>query len=297
MTQLSFGVAVTPTDDPTQLRLATSADRAGLDLVAVQDHPYQPTHLEMWTYLGHLAAHTENVSLLPDVADLALRPPALLAKAAASLDVLSGGRVELGVGAGGIPDAIAAFGGPRHTPGQLVDAAAEALRVLRVGLDAEGGSSHVDGRFHRTGGYRPGPRPPHRIGVWVGAQRPRLLRVIGEQADGWISPLNIYVPPEAVPAAQATIDRAASDAGRDPSAIRRIYNVIGTIDGVGGVGLDGSAEDWARTLAGWTDDLGFDTYIFWPATEPSRQVDQLERFARAVVPRVRELVATTVTGR
>jgi alkanesulfonate monooxygenase SsuD/methylene tetrahydromethanopterin reductase-like flavin-dependent oxidoreductase (luciferase family) len=297
VTQLSFGVAVTPTDDPIQLRLAMTADRSGLDLVAVQDHPYQPTHLEMWTYLGHLAAHTERISLLPDVADLALRPPALLAKAAASLDVLSGGRVELGVGAGGIPDAIAAFGGPRRTPGELVEAAAEALRVLRVGLDAEGDSSHLDGRFHRTGGYRPGPRPPHRIGLWVGDQRPRLLRVIGELADGWVSPLNIYVPPEAVPAARATIDRAATDAGRDLAAIRRIYNVIGTIDGSGGVGLDGSAEDWADTLAGWTGDLGFDTYVFWPAADPSRQVDQLERFAGAVVPRVRELVAATVSGR
>lgn len=292
MHDLTFGVAVTPTADPLQLQLATRADELGLDLLAVQDHPYQSDHLEMWTYLTHLAAHTRRISLMPDVADLALRPPALLAKAATSLDVLSGGRVELAVGAGGIPDAIAAFGGTRHTPGELVDAAAEALRILRVGLDA-GGPSRLDGRHHRTGGYRPGPRPPHRIGLWVGAQRPRLLRTIGELADGWVSPLNVYVAPDAVPAAQAAIDRGAEAAGRDPAAIRRIYNVIGTIDGAAGVGLDGTADHWARTLARWTEELGFDTYVFWPVAD---ELDQLDRFARDVVPAVRDLVPPTAVA-
>ena len=68
---------------------------SGLDLLAVQDHPYQPHHLETWTYLTHLAANTTHISLMPNVADLALRPPTMLAKAATSLDVLTDGRVEL----------------------------------------------------------------------------------------------------------------------------------------------------------------------------------------------------------
>src|SRR4051812_37197750 len=78
----SFGVSITPVNDVEQLNLARRADELGLELLAVQDHPYQPSQLEMWTFLSHLAAHTSRISLMPDVADVALRPPALLAKAA-----------------------------------------------------------------------------------------------------------------------------------------------------------------------------------------------------------------------
>jgi alkanesulfonate monooxygenase SsuD/methylene tetrahydromethanopterin reductase-like flavin-dependent oxidoreductase (luciferase family) len=286
MHPIRFGLAVTPTADPAELARARRADQLGLDLLAVQDHPYQPDHLEMWTYLTHLAANTQHVSLMPDVADLSLRSPTLLAKAAASLDVLSGGRVELGLGAGGIPQAIEAFGGPPRTPGERVDATLEALAVIRTALDATG-RANVIGRFHHARGYSPGPAPAHDIGLWIGAQRPRLLRAIGAHADGWISPLNIYVAPTDVPAARDQINRGAHDAGRDPARLRRIYNVIGTIDGTRGPGLNGTASQWADTLADWHDDLAFDTFVFWPATDPD---DQLERFARDVIPEVRTRV-------
>ena len=281
---ISFGLAITPTADPAELARARRADELGLELLAVQDHPYQPSHLEMWTYLTHLAGNTTRISLMPDVADLALRSPAMLAKAAASLDVLTDGRVELAVGAGGIPDAITSIGGPRRTPGEALEATTEALQVIRAALDATG-TSHIDGQYHSTAGYRPGPPPAHPIGLWVGAQRPRLLQVVGALADGWVSPLNIYVPPEAVPAAQAAIDRGALDNGRDPARIRRIYNVIGTIDGNEGTGLHGSAAHWSDTLADWHHTLGFDTFIFWPANNHD---DQLERFAADVIPRTKE---------
>lgn len=284
---LTFGVSITPTMDPQQVRLAAHADALALDVLAVQDHPYQPGHLEMWTFLAHLAARTSRISLMPDVADLSLRPPAMLAKSATTLDALTGGRLELAVGAGSIPEAIASMGGPQRTPAQSVEATAEALRVLRLGLDAAG-TSRFAGKHFQTGGYQPGPAPAHPIGLWVGAQRPRLLRVVGELADGWVSPLNIYVPPEAVPAAQADIDRAALAVGRDPAAIRRIYNVIGTIDGHGRSGLNGSAAQWANVLADWGQRLGFDTFVFWPVDNP---LDQLTRFAEDVVPRVRQLTA------
>ena len=145
----------------------------------------------------------------------------------------------------------------------------------------------LNGRHHHIGGYRPGPPPRHPIGLWVGAQRPRLLRATGRLADGWVSPLNIYVTPDAVPAAQRAIDAGAAEAGRDPDHIRRIYNVIGTIDANDGVGLNGSSRQWAETLAEWHTGLGFDTFIFWPATQPD---DQLERFTHEVVPHVRDLL-------
>src|SRR4051794_41937509 len=88
------------------------ADRLGLDLVGIQDHPYQRRHLDAWTLLSYLAGRTERVRLFPDVANLPLRHPALLAKAAASLDRLSGGRGERGPRAGAVWGGGGGGGGP-----------------------------------------------------------------------------------------------------------------------------------------------------------------------------------------
>ncbi|MEU8002175.1 LLM class flavin-dependent oxidoreductase [Catellatospora sp. NPDC049111] len=287
---LRFGLAVTPSagDVAGMTALAQAADEAGLDLIAVQDHPYQPGHLDTMAALTHLGARTSRVRLLTDVADMALRPVPMLAKAAASLDVLTGGRFELGVGSGGFPDAVAAMGGNAVRGGAAVEFTAEALRLLRAALDADGPIA-MDGRHHRVGGYEPGPATPHRVPVWLGAQGPRMLGLIGELADGWISPLNVYVPPGEVPAKQKLIDQAAARAGRDPGEVRRLYNVLGMIGGSQhGKGLFGDAETWAQTLAGWADGLRFDTFVFWPVMS---ELDQLRRFAHEVVPRVRELTA------
>src|SRR3954451_18412637 len=99
---LMFGIFLPPDarDAEAVLELGVLADRSGLDLIGVQDHPYNPRFLDTWTLLAVLAARTQRIRLFPDVANLPLRPPAMLAKAAASLDILSGGRVELGLGAG-----------------------------------------------------------------------------------------------------------------------------------------------------------------------------------------------------
>src|SRR5262245_26791436 len=106
---LEFGVFLPPQADAAgdTLALARLADRLGLDHVSLQDHPYQAAFLDTWTFLSVIAASTTSVRVFPNVANLPLRPPAVLARAAASLDLLTGGRVELGLGAGGFPDAIA----------------------------------------------------------------------------------------------------------------------------------------------------------------------------------------------
>ena len=119
--------------DPRSLvRDARLAERAGLDLIGIQDHPYQRRYFDTFTLLAALATATERVGLFPDVACLPLRHPAMLAKAAASIDLLSDGRFELGLGAGAFWDAIVAMGGPRRTPGEAVDALEEAIAVLRL---------------------------------------------------------------------------------------------------------------------------------------------------------------------
>ena len=127
--RLEFGLSITPTwlKLPEVLRLAQVADETGLDLIGIQDHPYQWRFYDAWTLIAYLAGRTSRVRFFPDVASLPLRPPAMLAKAAASLDVLSGGRLELGLGAGAFWDAIVAMGGPRRSPRQAVQAIEEAI--------------------------------------------------------------------------------------------------------------------------------------------------------------------------
>lgn len=286
---LRFGVSIDPTatDFPQALRLAQQADAAGLDLLAVQDHPYQPTHLDAWTLIGQLVARTEQISVMGDVLDLQLRPPTLTAKAAASLAVLNGGRVHLGVGGGASANGVAAMGGRPRSGGETIQFTEEAIRIMRRAL--RGGTIQESTSEHQIAGYQAGPVPPEHVGIWLGGQRPRMLRVAGRAADGWISPLNIYVAPHEVPEKQQTIDDAARKAGRDPREVRRMYNVIGAIGPFrGGQGLVGPVQEWVETLTSWAVDLGFDTFVFWPITDSE---EQLRIFSDEVVPAVRERVA------
>src|SRR3954462_11683451 len=130
---LSFGTFITPQNQrPDEvIALAKLTERAGLDLATFQDHPYQPAFLDTWTLLSWVAAQTEPLRVAPNVLNLPLRQPAVLARSAASLDLLSGGRLELGLGAGAFWDPIVAMGGKKLTPGQAVDALSEAIDVIR----------------------------------------------------------------------------------------------------------------------------------------------------------------------
>ncbi|HKC20859.1 MAG TPA: LLM class flavin-dependent oxidoreductase, partial [Candidatus Dormibacteraeota bacterium] len=110
-----FGVFITPEATDRPLQQATTADELGFDLIGVQDHPYQRRFYDTMTLLTAMAMRTERITLFPDVANMQLRPPALLAKAAVTLDILSGGRFELGLGAGGFSPAVHAYGGPTWT--------------------------------------------------------------------------------------------------------------------------------------------------------------------------------------
>lgn len=285
---MEIGISVVPaSEELATVRAAVgSAEDLGLDLVGIQDHPYQRRFLETWALIGDLLARTERIRIFPDVANLPLRNPAMIAKQAASLDVLSGGRFELGLGAGAFWEGIAAMGGPTRSPGEAVDALEEAIRVIRLFWSGER-SIDFEGRFYSVRGLHPGPPPEHPIGIWVGAYRPRMLALTGRLADGWVPSLP-YAPPGQIPALQERIDEAARAAGRDPTEIRRVYNVVGTIDG-GGDGLRGTAAEWVDWLTSFAVELRFDTLIFWPQGEV---VAQVERFAQEVAPAVREAVAT-----
>jgi alkanesulfonate monooxygenase SsuD/methylene tetrahydromethanopterin reductase-like flavin-dependent oxidoreductase (luciferase family) len=215
---LQFGVFIPPVAGKADavLELARLADVLGLDLVSFQDHPYQPTFLDTWTLLSVVAAETTNVRVAPNVANLPLRPPAVLARSAASLDILSGGRVELGLGAGTFWDAIEANGGSRLTPGQAVDALSEAIEVIRAIWSGDDRAVRHHGTYYTVDGAKPGPSPRHPIEIWLGAYKPRMLRLTGAKADGWIPSLG-YAELRQLPARGSMRRRPTPDAGRRTS--------------------------------------------------------------------------------
>ncbi|MEU6037931.1 LLM class flavin-dependent oxidoreductase [Actinomadura sp. NPDC047616] len=287
---LMFGSFITPgSADPKQvLDLAQASEAAGLDLVTFQDHPYQPRFLDTWTLLTYVAARTERVRLAGNVLNLPLRPPAVLARAAASLDLLSGGRFELGLGAGGFREAIEAMGGRRLTPAQSVDALGEAIDVIRGVWDAGNTARlRIDGTYYQVDGAKRGPAPAHDIGIWLGAYKPRMLRLVGGKADGWLPSLPYLSDVRRLADGNAIIDEAAAAAGRDPAAVRRLLNVGGRF-GPGGEELfSGPPGRWAEQLAGLTLEYGVSGYIVM-ADDPA----VLRTFGGEVAPATRELVAS-----
>jgi alkanesulfonate monooxygenase SsuD/methylene tetrahydromethanopterin reductase-like flavin-dependent oxidoreductase (luciferase family)/hemerythrin-like domain-containing protein len=283
---LLFGTFLTPTAEQPQLpvALAQLTEQVGLDLVTVQDHPYQARFLDTWTLLSVIAARTTSVRVSPNVANLPLRPPSVLARSVATLDLLSNGRVELGIGAGAFWEAIAAMGGTRLSPGESVDALAEGIAVIRALWDTSERSARVDGEHHHVRGAHPGPAPAHDVGIWVGAYKQRMLRLTGRLADGWL-PSSAYAAPETLAGMNAVIDDAAWAAGRAPEDVRRLYNISGTFDVPGGGFLQGPPSQWAEQLAELALTDGISTFILG-TDDP----DTIRRFAAEVVPDVRELV-------
>lgn len=283
-----FGVFVLPSNhDPLQpVRLARSAEQAGLDLVTFQDHPYHPGLLDTWTLLSWVAASTERITVAPSVLNLPLRPPAVVARAAASLDLLSGGRLELGLGAGAFWDGIAAMGGRHLAPGESVQALDEAIDVIRGVWDVEDHSVLDVPGFHHVHGARRGPRPAHDVELWIGGYRRRMLELTGSKGDGWLPSVSYLSSPEDLVRGAEVIDEAAQQAGRSPSAIRRLLTLDGHLPGYGGANTGfprGSVRDWVEQLSDLGSRAGTSVFIL-----ASDEETEIEAFGREVAPAVRE---------
>lgn len=283
--RLGFFPEPVAVDLPALLRRVQRAEDAGLDLVGIQDHPYQRRFVDTIALLSFLAARTSRITLFPDVANLPLRGAAVLAKQAATIDLLSGGRFELGVGAGAMGDAVAAMGGPRRSPGESLAALREAISVMRAIWSGERGL-RVEGEHYRLAGVHGGPPPAHDIGIWVGGYGERMMRLIGEQADGWVPSL-AYLPPPELAQRAALLEEAAAAVGRDPGAIRRVYNVGGSITPAVEQRDDaivGPPDHWVATLLELAGTHRIDTFVLWPSGDVDAQLDL---FCTEVAPAVR----------
>ncbi|MFI6080797.1 LLM class flavin-dependent oxidoreductase [Streptomyces sp. NPDC051217] len=284
---LSFGTSITPANGTPGAApaLAQLSEQLGYDLVTFQDHPYQPAFHDTWTLLTWVAAVTERIHVAPNVLSIPMRPPAVTARAAASLDLLSGGRFDLALGSGAFWDAIEAMGAKRLTPGQAVDALGEAIDVMRgIWAAGERVPLRVPGTYHHVDGAKRGPAPAHDIPIWIGAYKPKMQRLIGRKGDGWL-PSTFYLKPGELRTGMRIIDEAAAEAGRDPREIRRLLNLSGTFTRDGGGFLDGPGTQWVEDLLPYALEDGVSTFIL-ASDDPA----SLQRFAEEVAPALREAV-------
>ncbi|MBB5785632.1 LLM class flavin-dependent oxidoreductase [Jiangella mangrovi] len=277
---VSFGYFLVPDASQPLLDVARSVESLGLEYVGIQDHPYQRRFVDTVALSGAILAATSSLRVFPDVACLPLRPPGVLAKTAASLDVLSGGRFELGLGAGAFWDAIEGYGGQRRTPGEALAALGEAVEVIRMLWSGDRGLRFEGAHYHLRGVHS-GPLPAHDIGIWIGAYQPRALALTGRVADGWVPSMSAQVAAR-LPELNDRVDDGAVSAGRDPSAVRRVFNVGGTItDGSSEGYLNGPVPQWVDELSALVTEHRADVLVF--GGPPS----QLRTFAEEVVPAVR----------
>jgi F420-dependent oxidoreductase-like protein len=205
-------------------------DDAGADWISVWDHFYEAPpaggtvdHFEAVATLGALAADTRRARLGCLVFCVGYRNPGLLAKAATTIDHISNGRFELGLGAGWHQWEAEAYGYDFPATRQRLDMLEEAVPLIRS-LLTEPRTTHT-GRYFRTqdASCRPSPLQP-RLPIWVGGTgERRTLRIAAQYADGWNA---AYVSAERYRHLMGVLDDHCQSSGRDPATIRRTVNVI-----------------------------------------------------------------------
>jgi probable F420-dependent oxidoreductase len=239
---------------PELVAIARAADEVGFDSVWVGDHYLyrgdgRPERgpWEAWTTLAALAAATRRVELGPLVACLNFHHPAVLAKAAASVDEASGGRLVLGVGAGWNRTEFDAFGIPfDHRASRFV----EAFEIVRRLVAGERVS--FAGRWHETDDAVLLPRPARRVPLMVGSSGARVLEATLPHVEAWNTWYDWYGnTPEGLRAKRSEIDAACQRAGRDPQTLRRSVCVLVRL-GEGGERPD---AEGVRPLTGGPDEI------------------------------------------
>ncbi len=264
--------------------MARAAEQSGFDSLWVGDHllfrdpdllPRGPW--EAWSVLAALAGITERVELGPLVASVSFHNPAILAKKAATIDEISGGRLILGLGAGWNEPEYRAFGVPFD---HRVERFEEAFTIIR-GLLRDG---EVDfaGRYHQVRECVLLPPPARKGGppIMVGTTGPRMLRLAARHADAWNAWFTWFGNrPEGIAAIRKKVDAACAEAGRDPAALLRTVAVLVQVQG-GEVARRGGPQETAPPLRGSSEELA----------------DQLRAFAAEGISHV-QLVVDPITVR
>jgi probable F420-dependent oxidoreductase len=206
---------------PEYLAMARAAEECGFDSIWLGDHLLydapESAPWEAWTLLSALAAATRRVKLGPLVACAGFHPPGLLAKMAATIDEVSGGRFVLGLGAGWNEREFSAFGIPYD---HRVSRFEEAFAIVRGMLAGE--RVTLEGRFHRADDAVLLPPPARRVSLMIGSNGPRMLSLALPHVDSWNTWYADYGnTPEGFATLNARISEAAERAGRDPAEIER----------------------------------------------------------------------------
>ncbi|MEV7009680.1 LLM class flavin-dependent oxidoreductase [Streptosporangium sp. NPDC051022] len=290
-----FGAHSGIDEAPELLRMVQQADSDGLDLFSLSDHPYLGERLDAYAALGFILGRTRHIAGLVNVTNLPTRPAPMLARTATSLSALSGGRVVLGMGAGGLWDRISGMGVPRLSPGAAVDAFEEAIVLIKK-LSGGGPPVTYQGRHYQVHRIEPAPvaAPP----VWTGSNGPKSLAATGRVADGWIPGHAADWLSERYRTSRPVIDEAATAAGRDPREIRTVYNFPGRITDRplpatrdhDGRWVGGSVGQWVEELTGAVLEHDASGFVLFSADQDAPDLVTLGRWAREIVPAVREAI-------
>ncbi|MFD5364426.1 LLM class flavin-dependent oxidoreductase [Streptomyces tendae] len=291
-----FGAHSTIGDAPELLDMAQLADREGLDLFSLSDHPYVGQRLDAYAALGFVIGRTQRLAGFANVSNLPTRPPAMLARTVTSLAALSGGRVVLGMGAGGLWERIADMGVARLSPSDAVDAFEEAI-VLVKKLSGGGPPVTFQGLHYRVNQIEPAPVAPPP--VWTGSVGRKSLAATGRVADGWIPGHAADWASERYRASRPVIDEAAAAAGRDPREIRTVFNFPGHITDRplaatrdrDGRWVGGSTGQWIEELTAAVLQHGASGFMLFSPRGGTPDLPSLARWAGEIAPAVREAVA------
>ncbi|MCW2523108.1 MAG: putative N5,N10-methylenetetrahydromethanopterin reductase [Frankiales bacterium] len=268
---------------------AAQAEELGYDLIAVPDHPYNPDYLDEIALLAAIIGRTSSVRVLTNVANLALRPPAVLAKTAWSMDRLAPGRLQFGIGTGGLWDQIAGLGGPRWQPGEARERLTEAIDVIQLLWSGQSDVTY-EGKYYQLDHPAPLLAPARPIELWIGSGGPLMRRLTAKVADGWI-PNGNRLDLESVRADSEHLNAELQAAGREPGDIKRLYNAFfgHKLQPKSEGFLTGPASQWIDELTQLALEFDFDTFVVADREQP---VEHLRIFAEQIIPQVREQVAS-----
>lgn len=257
-------------------------DSLGFDSAWNCDHMIQPSrptgpYFEAWTLLAGLAARTERIRIGCLVSSNTFRHPALLAKEAITVDHISGGRLEVGLGAGWYEPEHTMFGIPFPETKELVGRFREAVKVVDLMLREE--TSNFDGTYYqlRQATSRPRPVQQPRPPLLLGAFGPHMLKIVARYGDTW----NAFGKPDEMRERNELLDQYCGELGRDPNSLTRsLYLWAASVKDDPWASVD-SFQD----VVGRYREAGMNQFLI--DQPPDHQIDVLERVATEVLPALR----------